>query len=105
VAARYTALPVLLIEAALIIGADHALRGRRALRMRHAIGRRRPVRPPRLLRPTLAVAVLAAFLIGNWWPTSGTTASAAGPPPTTGLRWRPSGGATAESPARGKSPR
>jgi hypothetical protein len=60
VAARYTALPVLLIEAALIIGADHALRGRPALRLRHAAGRRHP------LRPALAVAVLAAFLIGNW---------------------------------------
>ena len=63
VAARYTALPVLLIEAALIIGIDHALRRRRGPGRQRAIGQRHPVTA---LRPVLAAMALAAFLAGNW---------------------------------------
>jgi hypothetical protein len=63
VAARYTALPVLLIEAALIIGIDHALRRRRGPGPQRAIGQRHPVTA---LRPVLAAMALAAFLAGNW---------------------------------------
>jgi hypothetical protein len=63
VAARYTALPILLIEAALIIGLDHALRGRRDPGQQRAIGQWHPVMA---LRPALAAVALAAFLAGNW---------------------------------------
>ena len=63
VAARYTALPIFLIEAALIIGVDYALRKRRDSRPQRAIGQLNPVLA---LRPTLAVTVLLAFLAGNW---------------------------------------
>jgi hypothetical protein len=63
VAARYTALPILLIEAALIIGVDHALRKRRDSRAPRAVGQRFPVMA---LRPAIAAVALVAFLIGNW---------------------------------------
>jgi hypothetical protein len=49
--ARYTALPIFLIEAALIVGADWLLRGRRA---RAAV------------RPALAVAAVVALLAVSW---------------------------------------
>jgi hypothetical protein len=62
-AARYTALPILLIEAALIIGADCGLRGRPDFRAQHAAVRRHSVTA---LRPALAAVVLTAFLIANW---------------------------------------
>ena len=63
VAARYTALPILLIEAALIVGVDHALRSRRGSRMPRAAGRRPALTA---LRPVLAGTVLAAFLGVSW---------------------------------------
>jgi len=62
VAARYTALPVMAIEASLIVGADYALRKRRETRVRHAASRRDGAP----LRPALAVTALVAFLAGNW---------------------------------------
>ncbi len=63
VAARYTALPILLIEAALVIGVDHALRGRRDRGARRVTGLRYLASAP---RPALAAVVLAVFLAGNW---------------------------------------
>jgi hypothetical protein len=62
VAARYTALPIMAIEASLIVGVDYALRGRRAARARHAAGRRDAA----ALFPALAAVALVAFLAGNW---------------------------------------
>jgi hypothetical protein len=59
VAARYTALPILLIEASLITAADCALRGRRGTRAGQGGARA-------ALRTALAVAALVAFLAGNW---------------------------------------
>ena len=63
VAARYTALPIFLIEAALIIGVDYHLCRRRDTRLRHAIGYPQGVMA---LREALAVTALVAFLAGNW---------------------------------------
>jgi hypothetical protein len=63
VAARYTALPIMAIEASLIVGVDHALRKRREPRARPATGRR-DAAPA--LRRALAVTALVAFLAGNW---------------------------------------
>jgi hypothetical protein len=63
VAARYTALPIMAIEASLIVGVDHALRGRRAARWRPAAGWRGAVPAP---RRALAVTALVVFLVGNW---------------------------------------
>jgi hypothetical protein len=63
VAARYTALPIMAIEASLIVGVDYALRRRRATRVRHAAGRRDA---GAALRRALAVAALVTFLAGNW---------------------------------------
>jgi hypothetical protein len=51
--ARYTALPVFLIEAALIVGADWLLRGRRT-------------RGVSVVRPALAVAAVVALLAASW---------------------------------------
>lgn len=62
-AARYTALPIFLMEAAVIIGVDHALRKRREVRERHEPGhwytRAR-------LRPALAVTALIVILATSW---------------------------------------
>lgn len=68
IAARYTALPILLIEAAIIIGIDYALRGRRESGGEPAAGQRHRaiVRSSYALRPTLAAIALTAFLAGNW---------------------------------------
>jgi hypothetical protein len=69
VAARYTALPILLIEAALIIGADWALRGRRHTRLRDDTGPRQATGQRHALlalRPALAVTLLVAFLAAGW---------------------------------------
>ena len=63
VAARYTALPILLIEASLIIAADCALRGRRDRSTRHPAGQRDATAA---VWPALAVTLLVAFLAGNW---------------------------------------
>lgn len=63
VAARYTALPIMAIEASLIVGVDYALRKRRETRVRHATGRRGAAAA---LRRALAVTALVAFLAGNW---------------------------------------
>jgi hypothetical protein len=63
VAARYTALPVMLLEASLIIGVDHALRRRRDARAGRPAGQRDTLAA---LRPALAVIALVAFLGGNW---------------------------------------
>ncbi len=69
VAARYTALPIMAIEASLIVGADYALRKRHEnrvrheSRVRHAAGRRDAAAA---LRRALAVTALIAFLAGNW---------------------------------------
>jgi len=63
-ASRYTALPVFLIEAALIVGADHALRGYRDSRAQLGVTRRRADR----LRPVLAVTALLALLAVGWIP-------------------------------------
>ena len=64
VAARYTALPIFLIEAALIVGLDHALRRRR----RPRLAARGPASGRRRWRcgPLLAVTALVAFLAVNW---------------------------------------
>jgi hypothetical protein len=63
VAARYTALPIMAIEASLIVGVDYALRRRRETRVRHAAGRRDA---GAALRRALAVTALVTFLAGNW---------------------------------------
>jgi hypothetical protein len=62
-AARYTALPILLIEASLIVAADCALHGRRGTSPRHPVGQRYA---PAAARPALAATLLIAFLAGNW---------------------------------------
>ena len=61
--ARYTVLPIVLIEAALIVGADHLLRGQRSLNAPPDAGRRRVMT---VLSPGIAVTVLAAFLAVSW---------------------------------------
>lgn len=63
VAARYTALPVMAIEASLIVGADYALRRRRETRVRPVAGWLGTVPAP---RRALAVTALVVFLAGNW---------------------------------------
>ena len=63
VEARYTVLPIFLIEAALIVGVDHVLRRRRELPARPATSLR-PVLTA--VRPAVAVTVLAAFLAVSW---------------------------------------
>ncbi len=63
-AARYTALPIFLIEAALIVGVDRALRGRRDSVAGPGPGAER--RAATALRPLLAVIALAAFLAVTW---------------------------------------
>ena len=63
-AARYTVLPIFLIEAALIVAADQALRRYRDSRARPETVRRRP--SP--LRPALAVTALVALLAVGWIP-------------------------------------
>jgi hypothetical protein len=62
-AARYTALPIFLIEAAVIIGVDYALRKRRGVRERHGLGQWYPQMG---LRPALAVTALIAVLATSW---------------------------------------
>ena len=61
--ARYTALPIFLIEAALIVGVDHVLRGRGGEPVPPEAGRRHVMAA---LRPTVAVTALAAFLAVSW---------------------------------------
>lgn len=62
-AARYTALPIFLIEAAIIVGVDCALRKRRGAGERHGLGQWYP----RLgLQPALAVTALFAVLATSW---------------------------------------
>jgi hypothetical protein len=63
VEARYSALPVFLIEAALIAGADHALRRRREPGPRPGTVRR-PAAPA--LRSAFVATALAAFLAVSW---------------------------------------
>jgi hypothetical protein len=63
VAARYTALPILLFWASLIIAVDQVLRRRRDTRARHGTGQRHAVMA---LRPTLAVTALVAVLAVSW---------------------------------------
>jgi hypothetical protein len=60
-AARYTALPILLIEAAAIVAVDYALR-------RRPSGHRRaePALRPGALRPAVAVTALVAVLAAGW---------------------------------------
>ena len=67
-AARYTALPVFLIEAALVVGVDWALRGRRdpVARPGPGPGPGPDRRAATTLRPLLALIALAAFLTVNW---------------------------------------
>jgi hypothetical protein len=62
-AARYTALPIFLIEAAVIVGVDCALRKRRGVRERHGLGQWYPQVG---LRPALAVTALLAVLATGW---------------------------------------
>jgi hypothetical protein len=73
--ARYTALPIFLIEAAVIIGVDHALRKRRGVREQRGVGERgvrkrgrwyarTGLRPA--LGPTLAVTALVVILVTSW---------------------------------------
>ena len=62
VAARYTALPIFLIEAALIVGADHVLRRAHDPHAGRSLGRQ----PPATERALLAVALLVAFLTATW---------------------------------------
>jgi hypothetical protein len=62
-AARYTALPIFLIEAALIVGVDWIMRRRRDSA---ALVRAGPRPTLTVLRRALALAVLAAFLAVSW---------------------------------------
>ena len=62
-AARYTALPIFLIEAAVIIGVDYALRKRRGVREGHRPGHRHARTG---LRPALAVTALVVILATSW---------------------------------------
>ena len=73
--ARYTALPIFLIEAAVIVGVDHALRKRRGVREQRGVGERgvrkrgrwyarTELRPA--LGPTLAVTALVVILVTSW---------------------------------------
>ena len=73
--ARYTALPIFLIEAAVIIGVDHALRKRRGVREQRGVGERgvrkrgrwyarTELRPA--LGPALAVTALVVILVTSW---------------------------------------
>lgn len=62
-AARYTALPIFLIEAAVIVGLDYALRLRHGVRERHGLGQWYPQMG---LRPALAVTALIAVLATSW---------------------------------------
>jgi hypothetical protein len=61
--ARYTALPIFLIEAAVIVGVDFALRKRRGARERHGLGRGYPQMG---LLPAVAVTALIAVLATSW---------------------------------------
>jgi len=61
--ARYTALPIFLIEAALIVGVDHVLRSHREFPARPWAGRRQVIMA---LAPPVAVTGLAAFLAVSW---------------------------------------
>jgi hypothetical protein len=61
--ARYTALPIFLIEAALIVGVDYALCRHRGPPARSRTGRRGAVTG---LRPALAVTALVALLAVSW---------------------------------------
>jgi hypothetical protein len=77
-AARYTALPIFLIESAVIVGVDYALRKRRRVREQRGAGERdvrkrnKPVRwyaRPGLrsaLGPGLAVTALVVILVTSW---------------------------------------
>jgi len=73
-AARYTALPIFLIEAVVIVGVDHALRKRRGVREQRGAGERgvRERNGPRRwyvragLRPALAVTALVVILATSW---------------------------------------
>ena len=73
-AARYTALPIFLIEAAVIVGVDHALRKRRGVREQRAAGERAVRERNGLrrwhmragLRPALAVTALVVSLAISW---------------------------------------
>ncbi len=62
-AARYTALPIFLIEAAVIVAVDCALRKRHGVRERHGLGQGSPQMG---LRPALAVTALIAVLATSW---------------------------------------
>lgn len=62
-AARYTALPIFLIEAALIVGVDCLLRGWRGPAELPVVTARRPAAA---VRPALAVTALVAFLAVSW---------------------------------------
>ena len=72
--ARYTALPIFLIEAAVIVGVDYALRKRRGVREQRGAGERgvRERNGPRRwyaragLRPALAVTALVVILVTSW---------------------------------------
>ena len=77
--ARYTALPIFLIEAAVIVGVDYALRKRRGLREQRGVsessagehgGRERNERGRWYartgLRPALAVTALVVILVTSW---------------------------------------
>jgi hypothetical protein len=69
-AARYTALPILLIEAAAIVAVDYAVRRRRGDHRRADLAPRRADLAPRRAglapRPAMAVAALVAVLAAGW---------------------------------------
>src|SRR5262249_24489065 len=62
-AARYTALPIFLIESAVIVGAVFALRKRRGVRERHGLARGYARMG---LLPAVAVMALIAVLATSW---------------------------------------
>jgi hypothetical protein len=62
-AARYTALPIFLIEAAVIVGVDYALRNGRGVRERLVLGHWYARAG---LRPSLAVLALIVILATSW---------------------------------------